>query len=316
MQNIFPRTVPASTVPAASNRSHWQADRTSTGMDGSAVYGLPSRMFDIDGRIVVSVMDRVTGRTGPGPHVQGQPLQNISTMRTTLTTRIPAVNLVEVSPVPGGLIVELPKEFTPPHIRNMFGQTMVAHHVFHTQRLRIDGLILAYQAGTQLMQVVETAAGNLVVDFRDTQTGLASVLRSFLFAAQATLRQRKPSFVLRCILRIADLLTFGCCQQMGQPYVNANLFCCRRHLLHRLIHAQTHEILTSGRLTQRHGCRLSFERTRPFDPQPAHLGELQGLRACVPGKGGFRVGRRLFPVSLLERRVRRSFLKKIDESSL
>lgn len=277
--------------------------------------GLPSRT-NIFSSIMVSVMDRTALRARPLPHVQRQSVKYMTADVAPFTARIETVNLPEQSLVPDRFVVQLAEQLRPAHVGNMLSQTMIAQHILHRQVFGIDRLVFADQPCTQLVEKVQTATGNFVMNAGDSQTGLLSVLRSFLFAAQPALRSCELSLVLRRVLRIADLLTVRGSQGMGQSHVNTDLFSCWGHLLNRLVNPQADKILSGGSLRQRYSSRVSVKLSRPFNLETSYFSQFQRSGSYVPGEGRLGIGGRLFSAALFKRRVIGSFLPEVDKGRL
>jgi hypothetical protein len=272
----------------------------------------PTARFNIFRCIMVPIVNCITLRTGPGAHPPSQLFPNVTASRTSLTARIKAINLMKDTPIPFGLIFQLINQLAPAHIYNMFTQIPIRDHILDRQILSIDRLVFANQPSAQLMQMIQTRAGNFVMYLCSLQASLFSILRSYLFATQETLCSSQSPLVPCSIFRIRDFLSFGSCQRIGQPYVNANLFGCGLHILSWFINLKTYEIMSSSSTRYGNHRWVGPESSRPFNFQFSHLSQSQGASFHIPRKGHLSIGSRLPLDFFLKLRVMCSFFPKID----
>ena len=105
----------------------------------------------------------------------------MSTIKAAFGGRIPLVNLDQGSPIPCGLVFQLPDELTPSHIRDGFCQAVVFDHVLDLQTLDTYDLVLAYDASRELVLIVSSAIGNLLVKMSNLETSFYETVQTYPF---------------------------------------------------------------------------------------------------------------------------------------
>src|SRR6266516_6156725 len=103
----------------------------------------------------------------------------MSTVKAAFGGRIPLVNLDQSSTVPRRFVFQLPDELTPTNVRDRFGQAVVFDHMLDLQTLDAYDLVFAYDASRELMLIVSSSIGNLLMDASDFETSLVPVLGAF-----------------------------------------------------------------------------------------------------------------------------------------
>ncbi len=156
--------------------------------------------------IHIPVVVRPTTGALPFPDAQWQPLNNVTTIPTAFRTGKPLVNFHQVSTIPPGFVFQLSNHLSPPRITDGTGKFPVLHHVLHRQRLNGNRLIVTHQPGCQLVQMVFSGIGNLLLDSSNSQPRFVPVTRPLLLAAQRLLRSAKSLVVLVKVSGIGNLL--------------------------------------------------------------------------------------------------------------
>ena len=78
-------------------------------------------------------MDGATFRACPNPNLERQLGQAMTAIATGLASRSPAIHDDRFSPVPLGLVLDLPPELTHAHVRYSAGQVAVLDHAGNIQ---------------------------------------------------------------------------------------------------------------------------------------------------------------------------------------
>src|SRR5213595_465099 len=97
------------------------------------------------------------------------------------------VDLDERSAVPGGFVFQLADELPPTHIVNGLGEAVILDHVLDAQTLDANRLVLANEAGRELVLVVATAISNSRMNAGDLSPCLLTIARAFFLLGKATL---------------------------------------------------------------------------------------------------------------------------------
>src|SRR5438128_3037076 len=96
------------------------------------------------------------------------------------------INFEKPSAVPGRFVFELADELTPTNVMDRLGQAVVLDHVLDSQALDANRLVLAKNAGRELLLVVATAISNSCVDACDLPPGLLTIARPLFLLGKAT----------------------------------------------------------------------------------------------------------------------------------
>ena len=135
-------------------------------------------------------MARPTLEAVPFSDIQGQRIDDVTTMPTAFTAGEPTVNFNQRSPIPLALVIELTYQLSsgvgggsfprqtraPGSITDTECKLMVFHHILNGQILNYDGLVFAYQLSCQFMEKVFTAIRNFAVRPCNFDTGFLSVI--------------------------------------------------------------------------------------------------------------------------------------------
>jgi len=166
------------------------------------------------------MVDSTVG-TIPLPHMQRQSLNNVTTSSTALRTGKPTVDLYQRSPVPLGFVFQLPYHVTPTGIANRAGKLGMFDHSLHSQRLNNNRLVLTNQSSCQLVQMVLSGVGNLLVDSGHVKSRFLSIASPLLLAIQCLLRPSQLFVSLVKMLGVGNL--FACTQgdKTANPHIQA-----------------------------------------------------------------------------------------------
>ena len=304
------KTVPASTPVALAPRSAFGSDTRSTGQ-----HGLSSR-DDILGRVMVSIMDRVTRGARPRPDRHRQFVHDRATAATPLTTWVEPINLDKRSAIPLCLVRQLAKDLAPADIGDMLGQIVIADQAPDVQIFHDDHLVFANQSGRHLVDKVHPAITHLLVNLRYLQTGFLAVLRTFLLASHFPLGTRQLLLILAGVARVADLLAIRQRRRMRQANVDTDLLCDRRQRLNLDLTAETDVVAPTLRFTENDGARVHRHVLRPLHVDIAQLGNAQPVLRAVKAKPVAGIRRALFLVLRLKRRIRRAAFPEVHKATL
>jgi hypothetical protein len=218
----------------------------------------------------VPVMVRPTFGTLPLPDAQRQPLNHLTTVPTPFRAGKPLVYLHQVSTIPPGFVFQLSNHLSPPGITDGTGEFPVLDHVLHRQRLNGNRLIFTNQPGRQLVQMVFSAIGNLLLDSSDPQPCFVPVTRTLLLTAQRLLRSAESFVVLIKVSGIGNLLTCTQRHQTADSSIHPHRLShgCKLQIS-GVIKPQTDIPLSSRIQPDRYGRRLHsvWQLSRPSDIQ-------------------------------------------------
>ena len=103
------------------------------------------------------------------------------------------------------LIGELSEEFTPCGIPDTFCQFMIFHHILGGEALHADDVVLPHDLSRELLLVVPSHIGNMLLKTGDPQASLLAVLASPLLSGKLPL---KASELLLALSEIFGVLVF------------------------------------------------------------------------------------------------------------
>src|ERR1017187_1271913 len=118
----------------------------------------------------------------------------MSTVKAAFGRWVPHVNLDNGTPIPCSLVLQLPDELTPSHIRDSFCQAVVFDHVLDVQTLDTDDLVLTYDLRREFVLIVSSAIGNLFMDASHLETSFCTVLGPFFLFCMTALCFRQFLF--------------------------------------------------------------------------------------------------------------------------
>ena len=97
---------------------------------------------------------------------------------TRLAGRVPAINLDHRTPVPRGLVFQLPHELAPPHVSDGPGKGGMLQHVLDDEALDHDRLVLTNEFRRKLVLIIPTSIGYSGMDPGDAPPLFLVVQRS------------------------------------------------------------------------------------------------------------------------------------------
>jgi hypothetical protein len=273
---------------------------------------------DILCRIDVPVMVSATWRAVPFPNIQGQPLNDMTTMATALRTGEPLINFDQGAAIPLSLIFQLSHQFAPPSIADGQSQLTVFDHIFHGQRFHGDCLIFTNQPSRQLVQMVFATVGHLLVDFCHLASGLVSISRTLGLSSQRFLGTTQPLSVLGKWLGVGNLLPATQGDQATNPSIQPHRLLSRRQgQIPGVIKPQTDVPLPRGSQANGDGRGSNAVRQRPRPTNRQGFRRLsQEYLAILPPKSRLgELSATAIPL-LLEIRIFRSTRREVSEGRL
>ncbi len=88
----------------------------------------------------------------------------MTTVKAPFGGRVPLVNLDKGTPIPRRFVLKLSDKLRPTYVTDGFCQTVVFDHILDLQTLDADDLVFAYGLSRELVLIVSSAIGNLLVD--------------------------------------------------------------------------------------------------------------------------------------------------------
>lgn len=134
-----------------------------------------------------------TTRTCPLPIRQPKVLFDETTTRTGLAGRKPTIQILDRSPVPARLVLQLPLRLIEGGIGNRTSETVVLHHPLHVQRLQVHRLVFTDDLGRDLVQVVIPDVLYFQVHLGEFPLRPIPVLAPLLLAGQSSLSHLQPT---------------------------------------------------------------------------------------------------------------------------
>src|SRR5438132_13510824 len=111
----------------------------------------------------------------------------MSAVKAAFGGRVERVNFDQRSAIPGRFVFQLADELPPANIVNRLGQAVVLDHVLDPQALDANRLVLANDAGRELLLIVTTPVGNSCMDACDFAPRLLTITRPLFLLGKATL---------------------------------------------------------------------------------------------------------------------------------
>ncbi len=143
------------------------------------------------------------------------------TVKAAFRGRIPLVNFDQGPAIPLCFVLQLAYKLTPAHITDAFSKTVVLEHVLDRKTLDTYDLVFAYDLSRELMLVVSSAVGNLLMNASDLQTSLIPILRALFLLGMPTLGFGQFLFVFGKELGIAVGVPIGGDDHRLQPQVKS-----------------------------------------------------------------------------------------------
>jgi hypothetical protein len=127
----------------------------------------------------VAVMDNPTFGARPRSYLQGEGVENMTTVKAAFGGRIPLVNLDQGSSIPGGFVLQLSDNVRPTHVTESFCQAVVVDQMLDLPTLDAYDLVFAYDANRELVLVVSSPICNLCMDASNREPSFVALLRAF-----------------------------------------------------------------------------------------------------------------------------------------
>ncbi len=277
--------------------------------------GLPDRQ-NVHRCIRVSVVGRATFRARPFPHAQRQFLYDMSAGGAGLRGREPSVDLDHGFAVPLGLSFDHADGRSDGCVVHRAGQAVVLSHAAQVEVFDADHIETGNEIGTQLVQRVAAAVGDLLVDTGNMSLDLLAPLAALCSTGKALLIERQPTLPLVAVFRIADALAVAQCGEPRNTKVDTNRFARFGQRRRLSFHHQRHEVFAAGRANQTNRGRMRDRLARPLDLDRADLGELENAPLRVERESALGVVGRLACIFPLEVGVRSALGEEVGKRGL
>ena len=241
----------------------------------------------------------------------------MSTVKAAFGRRVPLVNLDEGTSIPLGFILQLPGELTPSDIRDGFCQRVVFDHMLDLQTLDTYDLVFAYDASRELVLIVSSSIGNLLMDASDFETSLVPVLGAFFLFRMPSLCFRKLLFIRGREFGVTMRLSIGGDHHRLQAQIQSNRLRSNFQGLDVFFYQDGNKVAVSFIFGDGDAPGLTSigQGTMPRDFQRSiHLG--QGEMMPLPGKGVAGIGGSLLVPFLFEGGIVSSPFKEVAKGFL
>ncbi len=241
----------------------------------------------------------------------------MSAVKAAFTGWIPLVNFDEGASIPLCFILKLRHKLAPSHFRDGFAQAAVLHHVLDCQRLHTYDLVLAYEAGRELMQEVTASIPDASVNACNLDACLVSVLGTLFLLRVAALSLCQLLFILVEELRIADKFARRQGHKRPKAKVSTDRFVTCGQVLNVLFDQDADKVSVSTVFGDgdRRGDSAIGKRAGPANIEGfAHLGK--GDVSIMPRESCANISSTLLIPFLVESRIGGSALKEVEERSI
>ncbi len=259
-------------------------------------------------------MGHVTLRTLPETDIQLKGVKDMTTTVATLRRGIELVDLDKGTPVPGGFVFQLADELPPSHVTDRFGKAVVFNHMLDLQTLHTYDLVLTYEVRRELVLVVSPSISNTLMDTRNPEACLCTVLRPLLFLGMSPLCLCQLLLIFRKELGVAVAMPITGGDHAHDPQIKSDHFGGDWEWLDVLFHKEGYEVAICCVFAHGHRGRLGsfWQRARPVDIEGLfHF--RQGESLPIPLKGGASILSRLIGALLLEGGIHSTTLKEIEK---
>lgn len=196
----------------------------------------------------------------------------MTTAITTLTRRIPLVNLDKCSAAPFCFVLKLPNHFAPIGVTNGLSKSRILDHVFNAQTLTANHLVFVYQRSGEFVGKVAAAVGNLRLNASNFDSGFVEVGSSFLLLGKAALRLSQFLLVLCSMAGIARFKPVSGNHKVGQTQINTRCLFGNRQWFRLEAAQHRHEVAACTVFRDSDGSWFARKFTRP-----ANIKRLFGL---------------------------------------
>lgn len=195
-------------------------------------------------------------------------------------------------------------------------QLVVTHHAPNVQVFGDDQIEAPHKVGSDLVHVVFSTVGDLLLNLGDLDALEVSAVASLLATGKHSLRLGKFRFVLADILWVGNPFAVAQCCQSGNTKIDADTLASFLERLNIFVKAESNKVVTDRRLGYRHGGRATCKLSAPTNIQSPDLGNGQALGSTVPFESGGGVLSGLARLFLLEAWVLTALVKEVVESGL
>ena len=159
--------------------------------------------MDIDGGVDIPIMGSATMRAYPRAHGKVFYFWILfSAARANLARREELPNSDDYLSVALRLRGELSEEFTPCGIPDTFCQFMIFHHILGGEAFHADDVVLPHNLSRQLLLVVSSHVGDMLLKTGDPQASLLAVLASLLLSGKLPLKASELLLTLSEVLGV------------------------------------------------------------------------------------------------------------------
>lgn len=312
LDTIYTRGVHGSVVLASRSRSCGASSRTSPRIR----YGVSRRMFDIFGRVFITIMDRMAFWACPHPHRQWQFLKHVTAGRAPLAAWKEPIHLLQRFAVPITLVGQHTACRAKRSVTDRLRKVMVPDHTPDIQIFNTDRIKTAHETGRHLMQVVVSRVGNLRVNFCHGQLGALPSSRALLPSCHDPMCTCEFLRVFRRMFRVCDPLASRQRCQTTHAEVYANTCTSLGQISNRFIQTERDIVPRPTVLGYRHRRWGTLKVSAPANLQFPNLGQCQSSIVSIPLKRTLRILCCLLSSLFFERRILTPFLKEVLERGL
>ena len=219
--------------------------------------------------------------------------------------------------IPSALVSQHRTELPKAGATDMLGELVILDHAAHVQVLNRQNIEATHQVGSQFVQCVLPAVGDLGVQSRYLQPLLIPTATALDATGENPLQPCQPCGVVGGVVRICNPLSVTQGRQPRYSKVNPDLTSSLGERgLGWFIQTKTHEIASIPALGYRAGSRLARETATPFDVKPTDFGNCEVAIVRIPFESVDCVFSRLFAVLGCELGVGCPFGKEVGERRL
>ena len=185
--------------------------------------------------------------------------------------------------IPSALVSQHRTELPKAGATDMLGELVILDHAAHVQVLNRQNIEATHQVGSQFVQCVLPAVGDLGVQSRYLQPLLIPTATALDATGENPLQPCQPCGVVGGVVRICNPLSVTQGRQPRYSKVNPDLTSSLGERgLGWFIQTKTHEIASIPALGYRAGSRLARETATPFDVKPTDFGNCEVAVCRIP----------------------------------
>ena len=145
------------------------------------------------------------------------------------------------------LIGELSEKFTPCGIPDALRQLMIFHHILGREALHADDVILPHNLSRELLLVVPSHVGNMLLKTGDPQASLLTVPASLLLSGKLPLKASELLLTLGEILGVFVFISIAGDNEIFDAEVQTNGCSCGfPEFLRDILAVDRYEVFTTG----------------------------------------------------------------------